>query len=76
MTRSEQQSQIAQLYSQEAAMLRGKAELLKRRAELYAGLFGAESEWVTGTRLLAEFYEDVAKERERLAGVHADLVQD
>jgi hypothetical protein len=55
-------------------MLRGKAELLRGRAELYGGLFGAESEWVTGTLLLAEFYEDAAKERERLARMHGDLV--
>ncbi len=57
-------------------MLRGKAELLRGRAELYGRLFGAESEWVSGTLLLAEFYEDAAKERERLAGKHADQVDD
>lgn len=76
MARSDQPSKIARFYSHEAAMLREKAELLKARAVLYAGLFGAESEWVTGTRLLAEFYEDAAKERERLAGIHSDRIDD
>lgn len=76
MAPSDQRSKIARLYSHEAAMLREKAELLKGRAELYAGLFGAGSEWVTGTRLLAEFYEVAAKERERLAGIRSNLTDE
>jgi hypothetical protein len=40
---------------------------------VYEGLFGRESEWVTGTRLLKQFYEEVAREQDRLADLHLEL---
>jgi hypothetical protein len=72
---SKDQAKIARHYSHEAALLRQKAKELRGRAELYEGLFGSDSEWVTGTLLLARFYEDAAEERERLAGVHGGLAE-
>ena len=64
---------IASYYSHQAAMSRQQAEELTHRATVYEGLFGRESEWVTGTRLLARFYEETAKEQDRLADLHLEL---
>lgn len=64
---------IATAYTHEAIAMRQKAEELSKQVERYERLFGANSEWVTGTRLLAQFYEDAAREQERLAGIHAGL---
>jgi len=64
---------IATTYTHEATAMRQKAEELFKRAAHYERLFGPDSEWVTGTRLSAQFYEDVARERERLAEVHVGL---
>ena len=67
---------IASYYSHEAAMSRQQAEELTHRAMIYEGLFGRESEWVTGTRLLAQFYEEAAREEEQLASRHLELLGD
>ena len=64
---------IAAYYRREAAVSRHKADELANRAVVYERLFGRESDWVTGTRLLAQFYEEAAREQDRLAGLHLDL---
>ena len=64
---------IASYYSHEAAMSRQQAEELTHRAMVYEGLFGRESEWVTSTRLLAQFYKESASEQDRLADLHLEL---
>lgn len=64
---------IATAYTHEATTMRQKAEELFKQAAHYERLFGSDSEWVTGTRLLAQFYEEAARERERLAEVHVGL---
>ena len=64
---------IAAYYSRAAAMSRQQAEELTHRAVVYEGLFGRESEWVTGTRLLKRFYEEAASEQDRLADLHLEL---
>lgn len=64
---------IAAYYSREATMSRQQAEELTYRAVVYEGLFGPESEWVTGTRLLKRFYEEAASEQDRLADLHLEL---
>ncbi len=64
---------IATAYAQEATAMRQRAEELSKRASHYERLFGADSEWVTGTKLLAQFYEDAAREQQRLAEVHVGL---
>jgi hypothetical protein len=46
---------IAAFYRHRAVVSRQQAEELSHRAVVYARLFGPESEWVTGTRLLAQF---------------------
>ena len=48
-------------------MFRQKADETAERAAAYGQLFGEESEWVSGARLLGEFYRQEARERERLA---------
>ena len=55
-------------YEHEAAMYRDKAAALLERAAIYERIFGAQSDWVTGTRMLAAFYEEEARDRERQAG--------
>jgi hypothetical protein len=56
-----------------AAAKRQQAEALTGSIVAYERLFGPESEWVTGTRLLAQFYEDTAREQDRLADLHLEL---
>jgi hypothetical protein len=67
---------IAAYYRQEAVVSRQQAEELTHRAVVYERLFGLESEWVTGTRLLAQFYEEAAREEEQLAKRHLKLLGD
>jgi hypothetical protein len=64
---------IAAYYSRQAAVSRQEAEVLNNRVAVYERLFGPESEWVTGTRLLAQFYEEAAHEQDRLADLHLEL---
>ena len=42
--------------------------------QMYERLFGPKSDWVEGTRLLAQFYEDAAAEQERMAARHLEAV--
>jgi hypothetical protein len=67
---------IAAFYRHEAVVSRQQAEELAHRAVVYEWLFGRESEWVTGTRLLAQFYEEAAREEEQLASRHLELLGD
>ncbi len=46
---------------------------MRARVAVYERLFGSDSEWVSGARTLADFYEQAAREQERLAGKHASL---
>ena len=64
---------IASYYSRQAAMSRQQAEEMTERAVIYERLFGRESDWVTGTRLLEQFYEETAREQDRLADLHLEL---
>jgi hypothetical protein len=50
------------------------ADDLSHRALMYERLFGPKSDWVEGTRLLAQFYEDAAIEQERMAARHLEAV--
>jgi len=61
---------IAKYHSQEATRLRRKAHDLAGQARIYATVFGSESEWTTGTQLLAQSYLEAAEEQERLAEEH------
>ncbi|MCE3222418.1 MAG: exported protein of unknown function [Nitrospira sp.] len=69
------QRKIAVFYVQEAVRFRHMAQDLFRRVEVYERLFGAHSDWVQGTRLLAQSYEDAAQEQERTAAQHRGLVR-
>jgi hypothetical protein len=60
--------QIAAYYVQEAMALHRKAEDVSEQAAAYERLFGRDSEWATGARLLAQYYEEEAKEKHRMAG--------
>ena len=64
---ADEQSTIGEYYRQEATVFRQRANVMAERATAYGQLFGEESEWVNGARLLGEFYQQNARERERLA---------
>jgi hypothetical protein len=64
---------IATYYTREAALSRQQVEELTDRAVLYEGLFGPQSDWVTGTKLLVRFYQEMALEQDRLADLHLKL---
>lgn len=67
------QNKIAGYYSREAVFFRLKAQELAQRVLVYEGLFGTDSEWVKGARLLEQYYEDAAQEQDRLARQHLGL---
>lgn len=66
---------IADYYRQEAGRFRQQADELDARIEMYTRMFGKESDWVAGTRLLAESYRHAAEERERLAKEHLEAIR-
>jgi len=74
--RAQDQNKIAGFYSQEAARLRQMAQDLDRRTIVYERLFGPESDWVAGARLLARSYEDAAQDHERTAEQHLSLIRE
>lgn len=65
---------IASYYSEQATQMRQMAQELRVRADRYAELFGPDSEWVSGARALAEYYEKAAHEQDHLAQMHMSLV--
>jgi hypothetical protein len=69
---SSDQQLIARYYQQEALRYRQQADELDVRAEMYERMFGPQSDWVSGTRLLAQSYRLAADDRERLANEHLD----
>jgi hypothetical protein len=64
---------IASYYTREAAVSRQQVEELTDRVVIYERLFGPESDWVTGTKLLVQFYQEMAFEQDRLADLHLNL---
>jgi hypothetical protein len=75
LDQSQDQEKIAAYYRHEAAVARQQAEELHHRAMVYERLFGPESEWVSGTRLLVQFYEDAGHEAEQLAQRHLKIAK-
>ena len=72
---SHNQSQIAAYHRQQAVLLRQKAAVLADRARHYEQLFGSESDQASGTRTLAQYYNDAAQQQERLAEAHAETAR-
>lgn len=62
---------LAVYHKGRAADLRQKAESLLNRAWLYDELFGSESDWAVSTRNLAQYYENAARQQERLADTYS-----
>lgn len=67
------QKTIAEFYAREATRLRQMAQDYDHRVAVYERLFGPQSDWVEGTRLLAQSYEAAAEEQERIAARHQRL---
>lgn len=70
------QRKIADYHRQDAVFFRLKARELAERMVAYHGLFGADSEWVNGARLLAQFYEDAAIDQDHQALMHLSIADD
>jgi hypothetical protein len=73
---SPEQWQIAAFHEHEAVVLRQKADDAERQAQHYERLFGRDSDWVNGARLLAESYREMAAEHEHMAGVHGRIARE
>lgn len=63
---------IAVYYRHEAAKMREAVQQMSVRIGVYERLFGPRSDWVAGTRLLTQSYEDIAQEYERKAREHVE----
>lgn len=70
------QRKIADYYRQDALSLRLKARELAERIMVYQDLFGAESEWVNGARLLEQFYENAAKDQDHQTLLHLSIADE
>lgn len=70
---SHDQWAIAGYYHEQAQAMRQRASELRNTAELYEDLFGPDSAEVRSTRMLAEFYEEAARQRESAAQAHAEV---
>ena len=68
-------SAIASYHLHEAAVLRLKGQNAAAQARQYERLFGSDSDWVAGARLLAQFYEETAQEQERMAETHFGIAR-
>ena len=64
---------MASIYVRQAMRSREMAEEQVNRAFVYERVFGADSDWVTSARLLAQFYENSAREQERQANWHLEM---
>ena len=51
------------------------AQDLSHRVHVYERLFGSSSDWVGGTKLLTQSYEEAATEQERLAERHRAMIR-
>ena len=67
------QTAIADLYRNQAAEMREKANAQATAATRYEAIFGPEADLVVGARLLARYYRQTAQEFERLAEAHASV---
>ena len=72
---SQDHLKIASFYTREAMLSRQKAEEHANRALVYERLFGRESDWVSGAQMLAQFYEEAAREQDRQASLHLELAR-
>jgi hypothetical protein len=66
---------MASFYVREAMRSRELAEEQANRVALYERVFGPDSDWVSGARLLNQFYENSAREQERQAHRHLELAR-
>ena len=67
------QTAIADLYRNQAAEMREKANAQATAATRYEAIFGPETHLVVGAQLLARYYQQTAQEFERLAEAHASI---
>ena len=67
---SADQRLIARYYQEEALRFRQQADEFDARAQMYERMFGPDSDWVSGAKLLAQSYRLAAEDRERLGQEH------
>ena len=66
---------MASFYVRAAMRSREHAEEQANRTVVYERVFGPDSDWVSGARLLKQFYENSAREQDRQAQWHLDLAR-
>ena len=64
---------MASIYMRQAMRSHELAEEQSNRAVVYERVFGADSDWVSSARLLAQFYENSARDQERQANWHLEM---
>jgi hypothetical protein len=69
------QTAIAGYYRNQAIAMHGKANAQVTAAARYEALFGPEADLVSGARSLARYYEQTAKELDRLAEGHETVAR-
>ncbi|CAE6740441.1 hypothetical protein [Nitrospira defluvii] len=69
------QMAIAGYYRDQATDLREKAAALAESAVRYEGLFGPQSDWVSGARQLSQYYVAASQELEHRADAHAEVAR-
>jgi hypothetical protein len=72
---SQDQMAIAGYYRGQAMVLREKAAELAESAVRYERLFDPQSDWVSGARLLSQYYAVAAQDLERRAEALADAAR-
>jgi hypothetical protein len=72
---SQDQMAIAGSYRAEAVALKEKAAALAESVARYEGLFGPQSDLVSGARQLSQYYVEAAQELERRAEAHAEVAR-
>lgn len=70
---SQDHLKMASYYVRQAAQSRQMAKDQADRALVYERVFGPESDWVAGARLLTQFYENSALDQDRQANLHLEL---
>lgn len=70
------QRKIADRYRHEALFFRLKAREMAERIMTYQRLFGGESEWVSGARLLEQFYENAANDQDHQTLLHLSIADE
>jgi hypothetical protein len=72
---SQDQQTIVGYYRAEAIVLKEKAAAIAESTVRYEQLFGPQSDWVSGAKLLSQYYAVAAQDLERRAEAYEDAAR-